>query len=346
MTRFEIIFPVILLFLSSCKTQIENGIGTPEFPFVGEAKISILGNDLILPLITDLSVIDTAIIATGSLDDYWVHTYDKNSGNPIADYISKGQGPSDILGCTYLSKAKDGWKIYDYMSRKVKLYDKDFAFIGMSDKDSLLSSPMDCNFTALQILPSGKKICYIDKFENGDLIFDGFFMADSIGYSKPFLNLHDEDEIGPLGYYMQYKFAGSPDGKKLAAVSSPGCCLKLFDTDGNNLILKSSHCYYPLTIKNPEDAAQVYEDNKRSFTSLAVTDSRIIACMDEDPDNYGPTDILVWDWEGNPICRYKSDKIIVKFALSPDNLDEIFAFVTDPERNYALAKIYCQGLLK
>lgn len=345
MNTHKILLSAIILLLTSCNAKDDKGGETLEFPFVGKAEISILGDDLILPLITDLSVNDTVIIATGSLDNYWVHTYDKNSGDPIANHISKGQGPSDILGCTYLSKAKDGWKIYDYMSRKVKLYDKDFAFIRMSDKDSLPSLSIDCNLTALQILPSGKKICYIDKYENENLIFDGFIVADSAGYSKPFLNLHDEDQIGPLGYYMQYKFAGSPDGKKLAAVSSPGCYLKLFDTDGNNLILKSSHCYYPLTIKNPEDAAQVYEDNKRSFTSLAVTDSRIIACMDEDPDNYGPTDILVWDWEGNPICRYKSDKIIVKFALSPDNPDDLYAFVTDPERNYSLAKIKCRGLL-
>lgn len=346
MSRIKIILYAIIALLSSCQTKDGTGNESLEFPFVGEANISILGDGVILPLITDLSVNDTAIIATGALDNHWIHTYHKKTGEPTADHILNGQGPADILGCTYLSQTKGGWEIYDYMSRKVKLYDDNFSFIEVSNNDSLPSKLKDYNFTALQLLPSGKKLCFIDKFENGDLIFDGFFMADSIGYSKPFLNLHDEDEIGPLGYYMQYKFAGSPDGKKLAAVSSPGCCLKLFDTDDNNLILKSSHCYYPLTIKNPEDAAQVYEDNKRSFTSLAVTDSRIIACMDEDPDNYGPTDILVWDWEGNPICRYKSDKIIVKFALSPDNPDEIFAFVTDPERNYALAKIYCQGLLK
>lgn len=346
MSRIKIILYAIIALLSSCQTKDGTGNKSLEFPFVGEANISILGDGVILPLITDLSVNDTAIIATGALDNHWIHTYHKKTGEPTADHILNGQGPADILGCTYLSQTKGGWEIYDYMSRKVKLYDDNFSFIEVSNNDSLPSKLKDYNFTALQLLPSGKKLCFIDKYENGDLIFDGFFMADSIGYSKPFLNLHDEDEIGPLGYYMQYKFAGSPDGKKLAAVSSPGCCLKLFDTDDNNLILKSSHCYYPLTIKNPEDAAQVYEDNKRSFTSLAVTDSRIIACMDEDPDNYGPTDILVWDWEGNPICRYKSDKIIVKFALSPDNPDEIFAFVTDPERNYALAKIYCQGLLK
>lgn len=345
MSRIKIILYAIIALFSSCQTKDGTGNESLEFPFVGEANISILGDDAILPLITDLTVNDTAIIATGALDNHWIHTYHKESGEPTADHILNGQGPADILGCTYLLRTMGGWKIYDYMSRKVKLYDDNFSFIDVSNNDSLPSKLKDFNFTALQLLPSGKKLCFIDKYENGNLIYDGFILADSVGYSKPFLNLHEEDEVGPLGYYMQYKFAGSPDGKKLATVSSPGCYLKIFDTVGDELILKSSHCYYPLKIKNPKDAATVYEDNKRSFTSLAVTDSRIIACMDEDPERYAPTGIMVWDWEGNPLRRYKTDKIIVKFAFSPDNPEEIYAYVTDTERNYALARIYCPGLL-
>lgn len=336
----------VQLMLISCNAKDESESGTPEFPEEYLAEISILGDDLILPVITDMVVNDTTIIALGLLDDYWIHQYEKNTGKCIGRHIKRGQGPEDIVGCESFYNTGNGWKIYDYMTRHVKVFSSDFTSSSLSENDSIPNNEYEgARFAGLSFKNGGKKLFTMMKSKDTD-IKNGVMLADDNGIGAIHFETPVDDDNNKLKYFRWYNIELSPNGKNLVATSNPACYMAIYDVQGNEMTLKSYQCFFPLTISDPEDSAKVFNENKTAFTALAVTDSRIITCMADNPEEEGNTDIMVWDWNGKPLRRYKTDKIILTMELSPNEKDMIYAFAIDKERNSYLVKIRCQNLLK
>lgn len=334
------------LILISCKTKESTESGPPQFPKEYLAEISILGDDLLLPVITDMAVNDTTITALGLLDDYWIHQYDKNSGKYIGRYIRRGQGPEDIVGCESFYNTGNSWKIYDYMARQVKVFSNDFSFSSLSEKDSIPSKEyMGAHFAGLSFKNGGKKLFSMIKSKDAD-IKTGLMLADDNGIGTINFETPVDEDNDKLKYFRWYNIELAPNGKKMVATSNPGCYMSIYDVDGNEMVLKRSKCFFPLHVSDPENSAKVFNENKTAFTALAVTDSRIITCMADNPEEEDSTDIMVWDWDGKPLRRYKTDKIILTMELPPNEKDIIYAFAIDKKRNSYLVKIRCQELLK
>lgn len=159
----------------------------------------------------------------------------------------------------------------------------------------------------------------------------------------------DNAVTGKPEYARMYHF--SPDAKKMVAVSPKGLIIETFDIDGVEICPKTIKFYYSFEsneVVKKEGENYVFDQkgsNIMGIGAMASTDSRIVAVYNGSYDMDAYTDITVWDWEGNALKRYHTNKIISVIALSPDNSDEIYAFGKDKGGEDELLLINCPGLL-
>lgn len=339
-SKINIFVFIISFLIISCDSKKK--VSIPEFPVNERAKmITLGGDDLILPRIESLVLTDTAIVALGHLDNKWIHLYDRKNGNPLGSYIDRGEGPADIVSAGRITRRDGKWVIYDAMVGKIKAYAENFKFLSDETPSNNLPYPV----ISRKFFPSGKDLILTLVGEDETCRRWAFLLADSLGHGQPYVATPVDDNPDLAENYSRSWIESSPDGRMLVATTWRGCYMEIFDVSGYEPKLRRSQCFAPLKLRNEGRFPQLADSCVRGFSALEATDSRIIACLNGKPDEFGSTDITVWDWDGTPLKRYATGVTISNMKLSPDNPDEIFAQVYDKEGNFYLVKFICRGLL-
>ena len=345
MIRLFFVIVSVIIFTGCKETQ---KFSAPVFGNMADAKVTVLSDpDEVIPSGFGLSVSDSLLTLTGEVDGKLFHTYDRKTGKSLGHYVNKGQGPDDMIvpGTFYIDN--NVIAVQDLYTHDVKKFDKDWKCISIEHLD--LGKLDKFSPRVVLRMPDGK--IFMEVFVEyymplGIRIKDG----DRLGSVYTDLPVIVEDPMTEKPYYER-KVHFSPDAKKMIAVSEEGLIIETFAIDDIEINLKGVKFYYPFVYDVEIETKGginrfIYKNlNIKGFGAIASTDSRIVAVYNDSRDTEAFTDISVWDWNGNPIRRYHTDKILLTIALSPDNPDEIYALGSDKGGEVELLLINCPGLL-
>lgn len=346
MIRIFFVIVAVIIF-TECKDAQK--YSAPVFESTTDAKVTVLSAlDEVLPMTFNINVSDSLIMLSGPLDDKLFHTYDRKTGKSVGHYINRGQGPDDMIMPGKFYPDNSGLIVQDMATQAIKRFDKDWKCMSTE----LIDFGKMENFSPTNVrpMPDGKVFVevFIEKF-----MPLGMQIKDGNRYGSVYIELPViiKDPLTGKPYYDR-KFHFSPDAKKMIAISSEGLIIETFDIDEIEIRPKAVKYYYPFELSDMKvnsdgiNSMIEYKNlNIKGFGAIASTDSRIVAVYNDSRDTEAFTDISVWDWNGNPIRRYHTDKILLAIALSPDNPDEIYALGSDKGGEVELLLINCPGLL-
>lgn len=339
-------FGLLLVVLGFCVAVASCGGGSKYeelvFPETGEAEMSyVTGEDEILPNAFKMEVADSMIVMAGPLDNRWIHVYHRDNGRPLAHYLPNGSGPDEVIASFEFRQNPTGTEVFDLATGQVKCFNNDWHCVSSLapdlSKDSLVVKK-------LHFLQDGRTLFEI----NTDLSHSrqGFTIMRDGCRGNVYLDSPVDDEPEDNACMLdRHCVAFSPDGLKFASATLEGFILETFGIDNLDIKKRSVRMFYPYESVERDGFIGYSDRNVKGVVSMTGSDRYIVASFNGTVDGMAPTDITVWDWEGNPIRRYALDVIVLAMGLSPDNPDVIYALVQRRNEETRIAKITCPGLL-
>lgn len=345
-------FIIVSLALSSCFHNDRISYQPPVFSDVREAEATVIGKeDIIYPGALGLCISDSIATMIGRLDDMEINNFNRFTGELVSQFVRYGQGPGEVLFLSSYQPDSTGFRVLDLMSDSWKTYDKDGNFTEAVNLNEMIGEK------PLWIKKLAPKKYIIGCCAAGNCSAMAIWDTQKLGpiYTKtPFDDNDDttdndkvnESDTPPTlrDLYGRSNMTISPDGKKMFTGTSIGVIVEIFDIEGMQISNRLTKYMYPFEV-SLEDGWVGYKDNYvQGFTSLLSTDELVFGALQESAENDAPTDITVWDWNGTPVRRYKTNYMIYSMAFSPDNPDDIYAVATKDGGNFQLILLHCPGL--
>ena len=339
----------MLSVLNSCHKK-ESEFIPPVFTDIQDAEVTVIGGpEIIYPSAWSMQIEDSSVLMLGLLDDHWIQIYNRFSGEPTGAHITRGEGPEEMVSASGTTFGIDSnyYKTFDEVTQKIKIYDKNFDNIEqISPKHSDAIRIWKVHF-----LPDNRYLlnCFTRMGPSTLAIVkkDGEegVMYTTTPVDSPSDLVTDRNTPTLKDLYKRRRSALSPDGTRLVCTTMEGAFMEIFDIKDLTLTPRVTKCMYPYEVEMRGNLRRVTDDSMQGFCAVCATDSRIIGAFLEHTEPMGPSDITVWDWDGNPLRRYKTDYQIIAMALSPDNPDDIYALGGTRDGEISLLLFHCPGLL-
>lgn len=345
---------ILLLGVAACSHRDGIKYEPPVFSGIREASATAIGNEeVIYPIAFGISITDSIATLIGNLDDMEINNFNRFTGELVSQYVHQGQGPAEVVSLASYIPDSTEFKVLDRMTDLWKTYDKDGRFTEAVNLNEMIGEK------PLWIKKLAPKKYIIGCCTAGNCNAMAIWDTERLGtiYTKtPFdenENTENEDN-GNVNYYDapptlkdlygRSAMTVSPDGKRMFTGTSVGVIVEIFDIKDMEISNRLTKFMYPFEISSEDGWVGFKENYVKGFTSLISTDQLVFGALQESSENNAPTDITVWDWNGNPVRRYKTDYLIYCMAFSPDNPDELYAMATKDGGEVQLIKLHCPGL--
>ena len=257
-------------------------------------------------------------------------------------FLNKGRGPNELVSPSYYADSS-GLYIADNLSASGRLYEYSYS----EDKGLTMKAVSD--------LSGFRPYFFSDKFirtGNGKFIVAGgrtnnneiiSFIDLDRNESIP-LDFWPEDGYEGIAAFKQVAYCGNSslavNGKKLMYGCDYGRYLDIMTIE-NHKIAGHNLIYGDLPTLQDSKQSPFGVDPESEFGGLQAkaTDRYIyvrhLNKYTETTDNGYPwnfnDEIEVFDWDGNPVCRYHTDKPFSAFHVSPDDRSMLTLSTPDPE---------------
>lgn len=313
-------------FLVSCtsKKNVDSGkTAGVEFPDSVNISWNYLAGDGYVPTaFEDIAINDSCIYILGLNYGHWIHIFDARTGAYMGMRVTRGGDEGQLENASRLRivKGRQEFSIYDYKynyRQDVKYYSKDFEFERTFNVDSLFR-----NDHGIYDLSHGRALVAAPVFgKNGRAT--GRIAQHLIDVNtKRVLSTYDGKEPFDTiraSIYRVYSIAPSLD--RVATVQNYGGALEIYRISGDSICRTFVKNYFPVDYIYYEgrEFPDINREIQYGFRWVAATDDYIYASYC-DSKEVQPlvTTIGVWDWDGNPVKKIKTDRNIWNMAASPD----------------------------
>lgn len=350
-SKYQFFIYTILLYyvVFSCKNNPDKGISNLEpyeyFKFKKNIPLkaintNINSNDLSVAL--RMQLIDDLLIIHDYFDvNFLYKAFDLRTQKLRFKFGKKGQGAGESLHPSDLQLLN---------SDRIGLCDTDKHLFMTCIKDSLIKSQSNnVNANKDCALDMGYfKVCKVNNIFVGTGIFDGRYaisnskgkIIDKIG-SFPFQSLLSEkNTTGMLSMAYQGEFEVN-EGKSCIAFAMNGSPNIDFMKVKNDTmkIVKSQHIRPPEFIGQDDKqgtAAAFKKNNRFGYISTASNDKYVYVLYsgktlkDNELDAFNSTDVIVFDWYGNPVSYFKLLKKVSSIAVNREGT-MLYGFANEAE---------------
>lgn len=335
-----IILPSLLLvfLLSSCDFAIDNN---PINELFHSKTEQLTGQIIMIPSdstsnVFSMVLLDSILITSSPSGRHLFDLIDIKNEIFLGRYGKKGGGPGELGFPSFIeADPVDDNKYWIFSKRDFAIYE--------STKENILnySNPTK---TDIQLNPNIQRI---QKIRQDQYIANGIFpnriaLLDYKGDTNitfghyPFENEFKNYNYPTLAMAFQGKFAVHHTGMKAVLATSNSANLDFIDLtnlDKPN-IYRQLHFWKPSFQDNSKEnsiSTALLNDNKFGFRDIKVTSKYIYTLFSGRTfDRYDNkalegNQILVFDWEGNPVKRYQLDYDIKAIEVTPNN-SVLYAF--------------------
>jgi len=293
-------FFLILIATISCNQKEEKVVySDPVFPVDKEVELEMILVDPLMPnVISDIDYYNGKLILTYRLNDRHIHFFDAESGEELGSSINIGQGPGEMI---YLNKfsldRKTGtFTAYDWMAYQLYSGNIDSLFNGASP------SPVNEDFgSAYSVFPLPQGYFYYQPPYNADKE-RRFFLKTHNGEIATYEGYPYDDFKLLINICVSYRNGFFKDGTKMVAASYPGLMLEFFDLRNG---IEKTHTRYYWKIFLGNDGSPDTESSGGMF-DFYCTDNFIYATLVEPNNGLRANNIVIFDWEGNPVKIFRT----------------------------------------
>ncbi len=170
-------------------------------------------------------------------------------------------------------------------------------------------------------------------FESGRYcLYNRYSGTSLIKFDYPYNKEHRNESKIALGLAYQGLITIKPDRTRFAFAASSSGNFEIYELLSNDFERVSQKIYFLPKYMNDNNKSTVFlKNNKRGFISIASTEEYIYVVYsgrsreDYEMDTYNGDNILVYDWNGHPLLRFKLERNIKNMALDKDG-KKMFAY--------------------
>lgn len=314
--------------LFSCSDEVV--YEAPQFAEKEPAEIQVLNNEYIFRSGGDPMVVDSLLITSTANNDNHIAVFNRYTGDLVKEFGRKGPGPNELVRPTALSVDKSNRLLYVYDWGKQTLIQYDLRKVSGEGTPEYNSIQMPDDFVkSAQVRFLKDSFFYAPIHGKGRLLVGGTSEARDVIHSEsPDINKFPTQEDW-YNYMNISATAVRPDGRYVAAASSLGGILEVFDLKSKERVVLKR--FYEPIFKRKGHVLRPVPETIGGFMCLAATDKYLYATLHgkANPTSM-PTAICRFDWKGNPIDRYDCGKYpIYSFTVAED--DRTIYAVTEGE---------------
>lgn len=286
--------------------------------------------------VVDMLINDSILVINEMFTENIFKLFSLKTGRMISNCISKGRGPNELLGPGIITHYKgDVFSTYPNNMQKLIYISVGDLVKGKNEfrRIDKLNIP-----GALKIYPVNDSVTISTGiFENGRYcLYNRYSKASVIKFDYPYDKDHKNESKIALGLAYQGTITIRPDRTRFAfAANSAGNfeIYKILDNDFERVSQKIH--FLPKYLNDNNKSAVFLKNSKDGFISIASTREYIYVVYsgrsreDYGMDTYNGDNILVYDWDGHPILRFKLDRAIKNMALDESGR-KIFAYSINP----------------
>lgn len=350
MNKFAIIFAsaVVCTAVIGCKRTSSEVVYKPlTFKEEQEVKLTPISDEQLWGGPARIVKIDDLLAVVAYQQDSietFLHVFN-TSGQKIADYVTLGRGPKEIMSAHSVQNIGSTLHIFDAVQTKGvevvlenhgnKATIKDVPM--SADKIGLLETfKLNDNFLrynpALPIEDHKTHPRITIETQNGDTLSS--FSSSPFDGEDPMLRFHMDA--------MRYGMTVSPDMTKFAITYSSASVIEFFSTKDNTIKEEFLGYFYPPKFKVNGTDIEPEDDAIMAFAVPYASDSYVFVAYDggfESSKNNLPfSKIIVFDWNGHAIKLLKTDYIIEAIRYSEED-STIYAVIEDESRRRYLGKL-------
>ncbi len=271
-----------------------------------------------------LRLINDSILAIKNLnDDLFLSLVNLNNNRLIKQLIRKGNGPGELLMfdfCPHIRK--DSLLVYDGTLRSIYKIDVLQAIKNTSYQIEKISSflehhPITSIWTGNIFIGSGSDIDGRFSLYNQN----GSYLKGCLNYSKPERYKDFPERVFSTGFQGCYTI--NPENRRIAFATFFSGSIHLFKYSDDNIeTIDELNFYEPEMTRNNWVCAFSYNKTKVGFTAIDSDQKYIYLLysgrmMKEHPDDDRECEyLLVIDWSGIPVKKYKLDKPLISMCLN------------------------------
>lgn len=335
-----LIYICFFLAAFSCKKDIYSGItfNAPVFPDSVEVKKTLLNDTIYTKLVSDIGIYKDYLVLSTPGEDYMFQLYDAETGTKIKEFGRLGRGPQEIFHVygfsinprhgTLTAFHQESREIYCFYLDSV-IQDRSHFMDKINIKryeDMTFFSALRCNQGFL--LHGGKCVVYpggarLTLFAKDGQIMDAY---DEYPFSS---NPQDSIHAGEDWRYLWNSHAMSPGGSKYAEATELGGILQTFQVD-DRIHLMSLRGYYKPHFYTKKNQLVFTKKSQFGFYGLTASDKYLYALSHSGKNDFNlpEKDFQVFDWQGNPIKKYKTDQLLMRLCVDEANA-KVYAIAFD-----------------
>lgn len=339
---------LIMIFVAiGCKKDIYSGIAfeAPIFKDSVYVKTEVLNDTIYTKLIANIYSYKDYIILFASIDDHLFHFLDKNTGTIVKSFGSIGRGPQEILPIFQGNVNEEQGVLTSYQQATKEIYVFHLDSVLQNKKHIIdkisLQKYKDMTFYGSRkcqdgfLLSGGKCIAFpggarFSRFsDQGELIdtYDEY----------PINSRPASDSINKLWDWSNLRGASviSPDGKRLAAGTEIGGIMEILRLD-DKIKSDTLRGYYKPQFRKQGNEYVFTEETRFCFYYMTASNNYLyVLSFDSNTFEYMSTDIQVYDWQGNPVKKYKTDRPLQSICVD-EKRGKVYAISMTPEREQIL----------
>lgn len=324
------------LFFFSCIE--EERFVPPKFPFVSQVETINISDDILISYAYGMCVDEKYIYILALVEDTWLQVYDKTDGRYIGGFIRNGQGPGELI-----MGYRMGW---DNEKEILSVYDQNL--------NKLLKYSVNSN----DIIPEFSLVEEINFNNYSGIVREawetksGYIVDGQLGKHSVNLKRYqmlqsgivvDEYNTFPVSRpetFLQSRTTFSPLRDKMAVGVLFGATLETFDLSNQKIECTSVHQFYPPKLRITDHKITPEHDMIYGFASLTASDDKIYSVWVENHNPNAANSLAVFDWKGNPLAKYETEKLLFMISASIDEPEKVYALAYNNEIGFSL--IYIQ----
>ena len=258
-----------------------------------------------------------------------------NTGEVMREFITKGQGPGELITMFFCPQSdKNKIMVEDPNLRTIFNVDYNMAIADNKYRIEPLvkfeNRAMRYMFIDTCFVHAGLRM-----INNRFQIFDskGGLIATCLNYNKADKYSHVPDRVYASGF--QGFYAVHPNGKKFVFAAHNSGCIQIFNFTPNEITLHKD-----LTFNDP---MMTCNENACATSLKAIVSAETIDCndkyfyvlysgetLDQHLNKIANYNLLVFDWDGNPVKRYILQQPITTFAVNSAD-DKLYGVADMPD---------------
>lgn len=334
--RSQLRWLIILLFIAGCGN--ESDFRPASFPKTGAASVRIIGDPIEAGLPLDLCVEGKSICVLAFTPDYWLHLYDRETGELISQALPVGRGPGDAIDVRSMDYDRNNGLLYvhDPNLRKSVRYrfDGDRGAVFFVDE---VHHPEDGVIRNYHLLPDG---CYLfEGYLSGEDTDTRFFLTESGVLTDQYRDYPGINEEDDKYAFLLSEGKSDPATGRFVFGTLYGAVLECFDLNEGTFKRIGLRLLDPPRIDMSNRNFELAKGTKWGFSTFCLSRDGIFTNYLDNMDARIFTAISVFSWEGKEKARYETGNNILRMAIDPLDENALYGIVSSKEQEFSLARI-------